>query len=239
MRIFTLILFMVSPMWNSQPAGGVQLPVMGLKGVDVSHHQKKIEWDTVLARQPLQFAFVKATEGSDFTDSLFCQNWQDLERLGVRRGAYHYFRASGCGYEQAQYFLQSVDMLPGDLAPVLDLESTDQMPPAVMVEEARAWLQTVEQQLGIKPIIYSNQHFYEHYLAGVFDNYPLWIARYSDEQPNLCNGRQWDFWQYSNKGCVDGICQHVDLNIFPGTTAMFDRLCWFPETSGRQHAVTF
>lgn len=199
-----------------------------LRGVDVSHHQKQIEWDSVATKERVDFAFVKATEGQDFLDSMFCRNWSDLKRLGIRRGAYHFFRAYGCGAEQAQLFLSQVDMAPGDLAPVLDIECLDGMPPEVMIDEAHVWLDSVQHFLGIRPIIYSNQNFYERFLAGHFDDYPLWIARYSDERPFLNSGKNWDFWQFSNEGCLEGICKKVDLNIFPGNHEMLERLCWYP-----------
>jgi lysozyme len=86
----------------------------------------------------------------------------------------------------------------------------------------------VEKQLGVKPIIYTNQHFFERHLAGHFDDYPLWIARYSTDKPSLNSGKQWDIWQFSNEGCVDGISKKVDLNVFPGTSEMLERLCWYP-----------
>jgi lysozyme len=230
LRIFsTLLMFVFAPL-----AGGRtdHAPLMvaqaTLLGVDVSHHQKVIEWDSVASNASVDFAFVKATEGQDFVDSLFCYNWEDLKRLGIRRGAYHFFRAYGCGEDQARHFLSQVEMLPGDLVPVLDIELTDGIAPEVMVQEARIWLETIESQLGVKAIIYSNQHFYENYLAGHFEDYPLWIARYSTEKPLLNSGKNWDLWQFSNAGCIDGICKKVDLNIFPGTPAMLDRLCWYP-----------
>lgn len=201
----------------------------GLRGVDVSHHQKKIEWDSLVAKEPLDFAFVKATEGHDFVDSLFARNWAALRKVGVRRGAYHFFRAYGCGEEQARHFLCHVDYQPGDLPPVLDIERTDGIPAELMLEEARIWLQIVERQLGVKPIVYTYHHFYERYFGGrQFDDYPLWIARYADDAPALSTGKRWDFWQYSNEGCLEGICRKVDLNVFPGTPAMLDRLCWYP-----------
>ncbi len=228
-RFSTLILFVFAPFWSGKYNHAPVLPpAMELRGVDVSHYQKEIEWGTVTAKQTLDFAFVKATEGHDYRDSLFCQNWDNLRRLGVRRGAYHFFRAYGCGYEQAQNFLQFVEMCPGDLAPVLDIERTDGIAPEIMIEEARIWLDIVESNLGIKPIIYTNQFFYETYHAGHFEHHPLWIARYSDDRPLLTTGKRWDFWQYSCDGCLDGISKKVDLNIFPGSFEMLDRLCWFP-----------
>ncbi|HMX39200.1 MAG TPA: GH25 family lysozyme [Saprospiraceae bacterium] len=229
-RLLLLLLLPAFALWQptrlAEPAEQPKHPV--LYGVDVSHYQKRIQWDTVVAKEQLHFAFVKATEGHDYSDSLFCNNWEALERLGIVRGAYHFFRAYGCGEEQAMHFLRTVEMRPGDLAPVLDIERTDGIDPELMRQEAAIWLQMVEEHLGVRPIIYSNQHFYEQYLAGHFDHYPLWIARYSEEQPCLDSGKEWCIWQYSNKGCIEGIPAKVDVNIFPGTPAMLSELCWKP-----------
>lgn len=229
MRLFCLFALLLAPLRGGGVFRAVEIPVAEMRGLDVSHHQKIIAWDTLVSQQKPQFVFVKATEGADFTDSLFCHNWESLSRLGVRRGAYHFFRSYGCGVDQALHFLETIDLHPGDLAPVLDIETTDGVAPEIMLEEARVWLQMVERRLKVKPIIYTNQNFYEKYLAGAFDNHPLWIARYSDERPSLSSGKMWDFWQYSNQGCFEGIDKHVDLNVFLGTPAMLDRLCWYPE----------
>lgn len=228
MRLFSLVLFLLSPILGSKMTGTLDAPVATLQGIDVSHHQEKIDWEAVVKKNDLQFAFVKATEGSDFEDSLFYANWEQLQKIGIRRGAYHYFRPYGCGFEQALHFMDKVKLAPGDLAPVLDLETTDGMPPEIMLEEVRIWLQTVERSLNVRPILYTNQDFYEKYLVGVFDSHPLWIARYSDQEPALKGGSMWHFWQYTNEGCLEGIPQNVDLNIFRGTPEMLDRLCWFP-----------
>ncbi|MDO8365172.1 MAG: GH25 family lysozyme [Saprospiraceae bacterium] len=230
LRLYSTVLFLAFiPIWGGRADHVSLAATTTLRGVDVSHHQKIIEWDSVLVNDPLDFAFVKATEGRDFVDSLFCRNWDELQRLGIRRGAYHFFRAYGCGDEQAAHFLSQVDMMPGDLAPVLDIEILDGIAPEIMLQEALIWLEIVERQLGVKPIIYSNQHFYEQYLSGHLDQFPLWIARYSDEKPFLTTGKSWEFWQFSNEGCVEGICKKVDLNVFSGTHEMLDRLCWYPD----------
>ncbi len=238
LRYLTSIILLLSPFTGVKKSSLPQAPLVELKGVDVSHYQKEIEWNMVATANPVDFAFVKATEGHDYVDSLFCHNWESLGGLGIRRGAYHFFRAYGCGDEQAANFLSHVEMLPGDLAPVLDIERTDGIATEIMLEEAYIWLAKVEQALNVKPIIYTNQHFYDRYLAGKFDTYPLWIARYSMDSPLLADGKNWDIWQYSNEGCLDGICQKVDLNVFPGTVEMLNRLCWYPAPTNDTVAPT-
>ena len=41
------------------------------------------------------------------------------------------------------------------------------------------------------------------------------IARYNNKkhEPNLLDGREWDIWQFSETGQVDGIPEPVDLDV--------------------------
>ena len=55
-------------------------------GIDLSHYQSNVRWD-IVAAQGISFAFVKATEGEQHTDSLFCRNWEQMQRYGIKRGA--------------------------------------------------------------------------------------------------------------------------------------------------------
>ena len=54
-------------------------------------------------------------------------------------------------------------------------------------------------------------------------DYPLWLAQYPNNyvegsQPSLPRGWfKWTFWQYSEKGAVNGINAKVDLDLFNGT----------------------
>ncbi|MCS7036668.1 MAG: GH25 family lysozyme [Saprospiraceae bacterium] len=228
MRLLAVLFLLLYPVWGGRYSGKLDIPEALLLGIDISHHQQRIDWQRLVQSGELHFVFVKATEGGDFQDSLFAENWAWLREMGIRRGAYHYFRPNRSGVLQAEHYLRTVELQPGDLAPVLDIETTDSRHPDIVRREAFAWLQKVEAALGVRPIIYTNLHFYERHLAGYFDEYPLWIARYSEEHPNL-NTRSWHFWQFSEKGQLPGISRPVDLNVFRGTPRMLDRLCWYPQ----------
>jgi lysozyme len=224
-QLFLCFMVLLPLFLANEPSVTFELPDTELHGIDVSHYQRRINWDTLSGNPDVDFAFAKATEGADYVDSLFARNWEEMRRNGIKRGAYHFFRAYGCGYEQAIHFLQNVDLQPGDIAPVLDIELTNGIPRELFVEEIRIWLQTVERCLHVKPIIYTNQNFYENYLAGSFENNPLWIARYSSESPMLTTGKRWDFWQYSHKGYLTGIKGNVDMNFFNGSRRSLEQLC--------------
>lgn len=199
-------------------------------GLDVSHYQASISWDTV-AQQAVHFAFVKATEGESFVDSLFCHNWTEIQRVGIKRGAYHFFRPTLSAEAQFRNFVRTVDMQSGDLPPVLDVEVIDEASKVELITKVRTWLYLVEIRYRIKPILYSNQKFYNRYLAGHFDDYPVWIARYNTQQPSLAYDRAWHFWQYGNRGRIDGVEGYVDFNVFEGSLADLEQLCWNPATA--------
>ena len=196
-------------------------------GIDVSHYQSAINWDTVAA-QSIEFAFVKATEGLTHNDSLYCFNWDEMKRVGLKRGAYHFFRPRVSGEEQARNFCNWVEIATGDLPPVLDVEVLDDVSKDVLITGIQEWLDQVEIHFSIKPILYTNLKFYNKYLAGKFDDYPIWIARYNTKEPRLACGRDWQFWQYGNQGRIKGINGEVDFNVFQGDLDDLKSLCVTP-----------
>ncbi len=199
-------------------------------GIDISHYQSFINWDTVVA-QEVHFAFVKATEGLSMSDTMFCYNWSEMKRVGIKRGAYHFYRPTLSPREQADHFSRMVEMEYGDLPPVLDVEVLDGVSKTILINGIRTWLYQVEIRYNVKPIIYTNLKFYNRILAGHFDDYPIWIARYSFREPTLACGRDWHFWQYGNRGRIKGIHGDVDFNVFNGTELDLEQLCLTPNTN--------
>ena len=203
-------------------------------GIDVSHHQSRIDWGRV-ARQDVHFAFVKATEGLDFKDSLFQRNWPAMSRAGLLRGAYHFYRPGVDTRQQAKNFFSHVPLAGGDLPPVLDVEVLDDVSKVELIVGVKTWLWMAEIHYGVKPILYTNVKFYNKYLAGHVEDYPLWIARYNTRKPRTATGRDWQFWQYGNRGRLAGIDGDVDLNVFHGDLVELTRLC-LPEAAEKDTA---
>jgi lysozyme len=200
-----------------------------IEGIDVSRYQLAINWDTV-AHQGIHFAFVKATEGATHLDTLFQKNWTAIREAGLRRGAYHFFRPATDPILQAQHFINQVELLDGDLPPVLDIEVLDNQHPTFIIASLKTWLDEVYQHYGVRPILYTNLKYYNKHLAGHFDDYPLWIARYNDDEPVLACGRDWQFWQYGNRGEIAGIEGYVDFNVFSGSWQDLEQLTYGTDT---------
>lgn len=92
-----------------------------VRGVDVSAYQGAIDWPT-LSAQDIDFAFIKATEGSSFVDSRFAYNYKEAQKTSLRIGAYHFFSFDSAGETQADHFIETVQRIPGMLPPVVDIE---------------------------------------------------------------------------------------------------------------------
>lgn len=199
-------------------------------GIDVSHHQIEIDWDTV-ATQNIDFAFIKATEGRESQDNCFAQNWSELKRVNIKRGAYHFFHPTLSAEEQAANFIRTVDMNFGDLPPVLDFEVTNNVAKREVIKKIQIWLDLVETHYKIRPIIYTNQKLYFQYIRSNFPDYPIWMARYNTFQPVMFANRDWKFWQYGNKGTIKGIEGFVDLNVFNGELLELEDMGLSPETA--------
>lgn len=209
-------------------AFGIDIPVnYNIHGIDVSHHQDVIDWGEVksmnIEEMRLGFAFIKATEGLVNVDRMFKRNWFKAREEGMTRGAYHFFLATKSGKKQADNFIAQVNLEPGDLPPVLDVEQLYGVKPKDLRVRVKDWLTTIEAYYKVKPIIYTNVDFYDHYLGEEFDAYPLWVAHYLQPQKPRIK-RVWTFWQHSETGRVNGIGNRVDFNVFNGDSLAFQQL---------------
>lgn len=189
-------------------------------GIDISHYQGDIDWP-VLARSqqsdfPIQFIFMKATEGGDHSDYRFAENFSKAQEYGFVRGAYHYFIPQTDPVRQADFFIHTVQLDSGDLPPVLDVETLGRKSVSELQAAVKVWLNRIESHYGVKPILYTSYKFKQRYLNdSAFNAYPYWIAHYYVDSVRYEG--HWEFWQHTDVGRVPGIEKEVDLNVFNGT----------------------
>jgi lysozyme len=196
-----------------------------IRGIDVSRHQGVIQW-SLIPREDVQFAYIKATEGSDYRDTRFAENWKGSATTGLRRGAYHFFTFKTPGLQQAANFTAIVPREDDALPPAIDLEfggnSSARPPVQEFQHELKSFIAAVRSFYGREPVLYTASDFKNHYLAG-FPISRLWI-RSVVTTPRLPNGENWLFWQFSEKIRVPGITGFVDHNVFKGDQKQFTSL---------------
>lgn len=198
-------------------------------GVDVSSYQGTVDW-AKLARQGVDFAFIKATEGSGMQDAQFQANWAAAPAAGIRAGAYHFFSYDSPGESQADNFIAAVPVTEGALPPAVDLEFYGPyLTEPAEREHTRAILDALlarlEEHYGVKPILYVTYESYWRYVAGAYQDHLLWFS--SPGAAPLFH--RWTFWQYSHSAQMagyDGHQRHIDLNVFRGGLNELQALTW-------------
>ena len=200
---------------------GVCLPSgFTVHGIDISHYQGDVDWTALTADDgrpfPLNFVFMKATEGGDHVDDRFADNFRQAREHGLIRGAYHYFLPQSDPVRQAESFIRTVSLEPGDLPPVLDVETTGRRSDEELQQAIATWMDRVERHYGVRPILYTSYKFRTRHLdTPALDAYPYWIAHYYVDSVRYQG--PWHFWQHTDVGDVPGIRASVDLNVFRGT----------------------
>jgi lysozyme len=196
-----------------------------VRGIDVSHHQGRIDWPAVRAAG-IEFAFIKASEGGDHRDREFARNWQEASRAGVARGAYHFFTFCTPGPSQAENFTTLLLPDRGELPPIADVEFSGNCESWESIDRIRteldAFLDAVAAAAGRRPMLYFTREAYLRVLEGRFDGYPTWPR--SIIGPPRARFGPWHFWQFADNGRVGGIQTLVDLNVFRGDRIEFQAL---------------
>jgi lysozyme len=186
-------------------------------GIDVSAHQGTIHWERV-ARDGITFTYVKATEGRDFTDERFDENWRGAGEAGLDRGAYHFFTLCTPGTDQARHFLDVAPPQSGALAPAVDLELAGNCTARPGATEVYAQLddffKLVEGAWGRKVVLYVGDDFERVYPVRHQLDRPLWLRRFL-LRPEMGG---WLMWQLHGYARVDGITGGVDLDVMRGSS---------------------
>lgn len=192
-------------------------------GVDVSTHQKDVDWRAV-ASDGVDFAILRLghrgyTEGGLFLDQTFEKNLRGALDAGLEVGVYFFSQAITPeeAEEEADYILEVLDgqeltfPVAFDWEPITGDEArTDGLDGETMTRCAAAFCKRIE-NAGYRPAVYFNQtQGYLRYDLRELTDYTLWLAEY-DTVPDFYY--HFDLWQYSHTGRVNGIQGDVDMDL--------------------------
>ena len=187
---------------------------MGYAGIDVSHHQKAIDWAKVACDRNVTFVYVKATEGATVTDSCYDHNIQCASNEGLKVGSYHFFSPFSTVDAQFANFHAALQRHHQDLIPMIDVEVSGSLSRSQLIDSVTRLASLIEEFYKRKPMIYSMMDFYNSMLAPQLNSYPLYIGRYSTAKPQIKWNGRCTMWQFSEDGIVTGINERVDLAPF-------------------------
>ena len=183
-------------------------------GIDVSNYQKDINWQATAADPSIKYVYVKATEGATHKQHRYRANIENARRHGVKVGSYHFLSTTSPIQKQFENFISMAKPEEQDLIPLLDVETHSGWSSKQLQDSVKLFCRLLEDYYGCQPMIYTNVSYFNTLLGYDFRNYPLFIARYSKNEPQLNFGAKWILWQFSDCGIINGIDAKVDLSRF-------------------------
>jgi lysozyme len=203
-----------------------------MNGIDVSHHNGVINWNSVAnnTNYKVDFVFMKTTEGLGYTDPMVSTNATDAKGVGIPVGYYHFadFNSLDVNTDatnQANHFISVIKTLPAfDLPLILDIEDGSKKPtanlnPAQILQWVVKFYEVLNEQGYSNYGLYSGAYFLNTNFPSNHNmgHIPLWLAAYV-KTPIIPNGwpGYW-IWQFTDKGSVNGISTPVDVNLLQGT----------------------
>ena len=201
-----------------------------VNGIDVSKYQKTIDWPAVKA-SGVEFASIRAgyrgyERGTLAADSSFDRNMQGAIQAGVKVGIYIFSQAitEAEAVDEANYVISRAEQYRSSVSMpiVLDYEyaSTGNGEGGRLYnahlsrESATAVCNAFSQRIreaGYTPMVYANKHMLQNALNAGSLNSMIWLANYTSE---TTYAGEYQFWQYSSKGSVNGISGNTDVNFW-------------------------
>ncbi|WP_338230757.1 GH25 family lysozyme [Lactiplantibacillus paraxiangfangensis] len=201
---------------------------MALQGIDIASYQTGMDVGDIAG----DFVIVKATEGTNYVNPAYSGHAKQTLAADKKLGVYH-FASVGDAKKQAEYFLKKAGNYVGKVMLVLDFEG-----PAVAqgVGWAKAWLDYVYAETGVRPVIYmglADENRLD-WSPVVKANYGLWVAQYNNYNPvkgfnprslygSLKHWKSAAIFQYASVGRLPGWTGNLDLDVFYGSKSDWDQ----------------
>lgn len=184
------------------------------QGVDVGQEQGEIRWPTIAAGGA-DFAYVRATMGTDGRDSRFASNWADVDAAGMRRGAVHVWSFCRPAADQANNFNTTVprvdNALPAAVAIDFAPDCTARPDRATLLDELKRFATMVEAHTGTPILLKVAAPVESEYEISAGIDRPVWSMR-NFLPPNYA-ARPWRMWQASDMRRIDGIDGPVHWDV--------------------------
>ena len=197
----------------------VYAPNATKKGIDVSEHNRNIDWEKVKAAG-IDYAIIRCGYGDNYDnqdDKQWLRNVSECERLGIPYGVYiySYAQSTDMATSEAQHVLRLISGHKLSYPVYFDMEDNSTLG-SDFGAIAQTFCSTI-QNAGYAVGVYANLNWWNKYLTDTrFEQWHRWVAQYNIQ----CDYTgTYAMWQYSSKELVDGIDGPVDMNYLIGTPA--------------------
>lgn len=190
-------------------------------GIDVSEWQGNINWEKV-KNTGISFAMIRCgyreIVGNNFyEDAKFRKNIEEATRVGLQVGVYFYGTARNEkeALEEAEFTVNLIKDYNITYPVVYDAEVFNRgrlvnVSNSTITDNILTFTETVA-SYGYETMVYSYYDALTNILdTGKFDGKLIWLSHFSETTGYTGN---YNMWQYTEEGRVDGISTNVDLNI--------------------------
>ena len=192
-----------------------------LKGIDVSSHNGNIDWGKV--KLQIDFAIIRLGYGDNVErqdDSYFIKNVNGCINNNIPFGVYIYSYALNLGgsesiqseVDHTKKMLSKISKKPFCVYIDMEDDSTIKLGKTMLTNFALEFCKQIK-NAGYKAGVYANENWFRNYLQVstiASFGYSIWCAKYSENKPNITSN--YDIWQYSSTGRINGINGNVDMN---------------------------
>ena len=135
-----------------------------IHGIDLSHYQGNVFWETIGNNSKMAYVYLKATEGGNNIDSKYKTNIDLAHQYGLKVGSYHFYRPKIEQEKQLTNFMAQCRPGDQDLLPMIDIETKSGLPTQEFRDSLFKFLTLVEKAYHQKPLLYTGTNFYNYYL---------------------------------------------------------------------------
>ena len=190
-------------------------------GIDVSHWQNDINYDTLTKSQSIDFMIIRAGQGLNVNDRKFERNYTYAKKYGIPLGVYLYANAQNVDEAKAEanHLLELLKGKKFELPIFYDVEAQENLDINTITAMCNEFCKILKSE-GYKTGIYASKYYfmYKIYPNKLPSDCAIWVASYGKDDGTIPKDTyqyygNWDIWQFTSTGKIAGINGDVDYDV--------------------------
>ena len=190
-------------------------------GIDVSHWQNNIDFETLNNSQSIDFMIIRAGQGLNVYDKKFERNYTNAKKYRIPLGVYLYANAQTVeeAREEANHLADIIRGKSFELPVFYDVEAQENVDKDTITAICKEFCRIIK-NAGYKTGIYASKYYlmYKMYPKSLPKDCAIWVASYGRNDGAIPKDTykyygNWDIWQYTSTGKIAGINGDVDYDV--------------------------
>ena len=165
--LIVFFIFFTPTLLNAQEYVQCEDTCSHVHGIDLSHYQGDVFWETVGENSKMAYVYLKASEGGDRIDAKYERNIELAHKYGLKVGSYHFFRPKTDLNKQLLNFMTQCRPGEQDLIPMIDIETKSGLDTEEFCDSLFKFIHLVEKAYNQKPLLYNIHDAFPNWLTNV------------------------------------------------------------------------